>query len=421
MSLTDFLFNFELPRAVVTIKSSIFLIFICLTVIFSYALHLVSERYRVPSVLLLFATGLVLRGICWHFRILVMDLDQTLAFFGTLGLILIVLEASMDLELTREHRGTIVETLRLGGALLAGCTLALAFLFRFAYAAPFGHALINALPLAVMSSAVVIPSLGHLVPAKREFMIYLATFSDVLGVLLFNFLVVANDADYLLHTLAGNLFLTVVFSIALSSLLVYVFQKIATHAKFFLMIALITLLYTLGKLVHLSPLLMVFLFGLVINNPRLLLVFNVRSLIDLSDLGESVRDFKVILLEFTFFVKTVFFILFGMSVDPARFLDPSVLLVGCAILAVVYAAQYGAFRVLASPAHVRPEWLIAPRGLITALLFLSIDPSLRIPGLDAGVVSFVIVVTGLVMTGALLREGRPGALGRDPLDAPVVE
>lgn len=409
MSLTDFLFHFELPRAIVTVKSSIFLIFLCLTVIFSYALHLLSERWRLPSVLLLIATGLVLRGVCWHFRILVMDLDQALSFFGTLGLILIVLEAAMDLELTREHRAVIVGTTKLSLAILAACALPLAFAFMFMHAAPFGVALENAVPFAVMSSAVVIPSLAHLAPPKREFMIYLATFSDVLGVLLFNFVVVANEADYLLHTLAGNLFLTVLFSIALSSLLVYVFAKIATHAKFFLMIALITLLYTLGKLAHLSPLLMVFLFGLVINNPRLFLLLPVRAQIDLPDLDRSVRDFKVILLEFTFFVKTVFFILFGMSIDPAGFLNAATLATAALVLAVLYAAQYISFARLAPPERRRPEWLLAPRGLISALLFLSIEPARRIAAIDSSVLSVVIIVSGVIMSVALMRAAHPCA------------
>ena len=49
--------------------------------------------------------------------------------------------------------------------------------------------LVYAVPLSIVSSAIVIPSVGSLMPEKKEFMIYEGTFSDILGIMFFYFLV----------------------------------------------------------------------------------------------------------------------------------------------------------------------------------------------------------------------------------------
>lgn len=407
MSLMDFLFNMELPRTVVTVRSNLFLIFLCLTVILSYFLHLFSERRRIPSVLLLLGTGMTLRMICFHFRILVVDLDEVLKFSGTLGLILIVLEASMDLKLSDEKRPLLKRTLLLSGAIILAAAGGIAAYFAGFFEGTARQHLLNALPFAVMSSAIVLPSLNQFPSRDREFMVYVATLSDVIGVLLFNFLRIAADGGDILQLFIGNVVLTVVSAVLLSALLIALFQRIAHEAKFFLIFALITLLYTLGKIVHLSPLLMVFLFGVALNNPRLFDQLGIPRFLDEDDLSRSVRDFKLVLLEFTFFVKTFFFILFGMSIDPSGLFEPRVLLHGAAVIASLYLVQYLAFRGLAGD-RIHPGWLVAPRGLVSALLFLSIPAGDRLAGVGTDLLSLVILATSVVMTVALVRSGRSG-------------
>ena len=52
--------------------------------------------------------------------------------------------------------------------------------------------------------------------------------------------------------------------------------------------------------------------------------------------------------------------------------------------------------------------LIAPRGLITVLLFYSIPESQRMAGLSEGVLFLVIVFTSLMMTvGLLINKQAP--------------
>ncbi len=71
-----------------------------LIIIISYLFNLVAKRYSIPSVLLLIVLGIALHGLVAGTGIEPPDLTPILEVLGTVGLIMIVLEASLDLELT---------------------------------------------------------------------------------------------------------------------------------------------------------------------------------------------------------------------------------------------------------------------------------------------------------------------------------
>ena len=75
-----------------------------LIVIISYLFNLVAKRYSIPSVLLLIFLGFALHGLVSFIGIESPDLRPVLEILGTVGLIMIVLEASLDLELTGGKR-----------------------------------------------------------------------------------------------------------------------------------------------------------------------------------------------------------------------------------------------------------------------------------------------------------------------------
>ena len=77
----------------------------------------------------------------------------------------------------------------------------------------------------------------------------------------------------------GNLILTVLFSIIISYTLIYVFQNIKGNVKLFLLIAVLLLLYAVGKIFHLSSLIIILIFGIILNNYK---VFFRGSLVKLS-------------------------------------------------------------------------------------------------------------------------------------------
>jgi Kef-type K+ transport system membrane component KefB len=61
--------------------------------------------------------------------------------------------------------------------------------------------IVYAVPLSIMSSSIVIPSLHPLTRAKKEFLIYEASFSDILGIMIFNYFVAdGNPSEFLGRT-----------------------------------------------------------------------------------------------------------------------------------------------------------------------------------------------------------------------------
>ena len=103
-------------------------------------------------------------------------------------------------------------------------------------------------------------------------MIYESTISDILGIVAFYSVLTlsqASEGSSVYGEMFGNLFLTIIFSVFLSYIIIYAFQNIRGHVKLFLIIAILLLIYAIGKLFHLSSLIMILVFGLILNNYRL--------------------------------------------------------------------------------------------------------------------------------------------------------
>ena len=165
------------------------LIALAAIVIVSYLFNLLSKKTRIPSVLMLLALGILLKLGANAAEFPDPDVRPLLEVLGSVGLIMIVLEAALDLELTRENRGMIGKSLLITVLELTATTAFLAAVFHIGFNAPVQNAIIYAVPLAILSSAIIIPSVEHLSHNIKEFMIYQSTFSDILGIMLFYFLV----------------------------------------------------------------------------------------------------------------------------------------------------------------------------------------------------------------------------------------
>ena len=53
-----------------------------------------------------------------------------------------------------------------------------------------------------------------------------------------------------------------------------------------------------------------------------------------------------------------------------------------------------------------PTVYIAPRGLITVLLFFAIPKELQVEQFQSGILLFIIIATSIVMTWAMLRANK---------------
>jgi NhaP-type Na+/H+ or K+/H+ antiporter len=378
------------------------LIYLSLIVVLSYLFNIIVKKFKIPSVLLLLGTGMIFRYISSHYDMSIPNTKSFLSFLGIVGLILIVLEGALDLKLTRDKAGVIKKSLSAAALILVFSSLLLALLIQWLTDAPFQHCLANAVPLAVISSSITIPSVENLELKKREFLIYESTFSDILGIMLFNYIVL-NDTISLGSVFKFGTDFVLVLAISVVSCLVLLFLlgKLQYHVKFFLILAVLMLAYALGKLFHLSTLLLVLVFGLVINNSKLFIRGPLAKYIQTGNLKKDLRELKLVTAESAFLIRTFFFILFGFSIDLDSLTEVSVLFTGFIIVDAILLVRYLHLKYVARQSLI-PELFIAPRGLITILLFYSIPEKFIIPTFSEGILLVVVVLTGLLMMFGLL-------------------
>ena len=381
-------------------------------VVLSYLFNIVSHKTNVPSVLLLIILGIVanemigLLGIDSQVIQGVFTQIKLLEVLGTLGLILIVLEAALELKIKKHQLGKIFRsfTIALFGLLL--CIFVLGAVLYYSFAMDWITALIYATPLSILSSAIVIPSVSRLPKEDEEFHIYERTFSDILGIMVFYFLceLAAPKSNALVFgDFTLNLIVTIVTSILLSYVLIYVFQNLETKVKLFLMIAVLFLLFAVGKLMHLSSLLVILVFGLVLNNYKLFFFGRLKKYLKPLAIENIHETFLMITIESAFVIRTFFFVIFGFSISISTLFDWKVALVSIVCLVLIYAARYLVFIPFKHP-YMRQAVAIAPRGLITLLLFYSIPEGLRSTEFKPGVLLFIIIITSLVMTSGLIKN-----------------
>ncbi|MCP4313224.1 MAG: sodium:proton exchanger [Bacteroidetes bacterium] len=377
-----------------------------LIIIVSYLFNLVAKRFSIPSVLLLIILGVALQGVVATTGVKSPNLTPILEILGTVGLIMIVLEASLDLELTGGKRklisrafftalvSLIVTSLLVGGVMILYLDVDLT------------TGLLYAVPLSIMSSAIIIPSIGSLNKERQEFMIYESTISDILGIMLFYFLISSMEAtsfgEMSLSVLI-NLSLTVLVSVAASYFLIFLFQNIRTELKLFLLIAVLILLYSISKMFHLSSLLIILVFGLILSNRQLFFPGRLQKFLDEEHMKGIFANFKIITLETSFVVRTFFFVIFGFTIVLASLLDLKVWLVSLGVIGIIYGVRFLWFRMFFRK-NLFPDIWLAPRGLITILLFYSIPESLVAEEFNQGILLLVILISSLAMAFALIRH-----------------
>jgi len=374
-------------------------------VILSYFFNAVASRTNVPSVLMLIVTGFAVSFI------VAFDgdtLQPTLETLGTIGLVMIVLEATLDLRLDKQKAGLIGKAFIIAFILLFITTFGIALVIKFFFAVKQFEALVYAIPLSIMSSAIIIPSVANLIGEDKEFLIIESAFSDILGIMLFYFILDSVDlAGYGaigLHVIQ-NIGLTLVIAVAFGYLIIILIQKVTGEVKLFLPIAVLVLLYATGKLFHLSSLVFVLAFGLMLNNKNLFFKGFLKRYIIPEAYQELLSEIKLITIESSFLIRTFFFIVFGMSITLDGFNQIIVFIVAILALAIMYLFRWLALRLI-TPKQVYPALYVAPRGLITILLFYSIPVQHQIADFSTAILFLVIISSNLIMMYGLIRNSQ---------------
>ena len=385
-----------------------------LIVILSYLFSLFAKKTAVPSVILLIILGFSSKKL---FSIGVTDVDLLfpLEILGIIGLMLIVLEGALDLKLSRERWPMIWKS-----GLIAILSLGInVFVFAFGIQYIIGNldfltAFIYAIPLSIISSAIVIPSVEDIEEEKKEFLIYESTLSDIFGLILFYAVinnVNTNEAAKIGFNVISNIGGTLILSVIVSYLLIVFFQKVRTQIKLFLFISVLLLLYSIGKVFHLSSLLIILVFGLILENRQIFFSGFMNRFLKENDIRRVLSDFKLLTRESAFIVRTFFFFVFGLSITIAGIFKTKVVVGAFIFMAIMFVVRWLLFKFILKR-DFTPQVFIAPRGLISVLLYFAIPSEFLINDFESGILLIIILGTSIMMAWALVhyKLGKTGRL-----------
>ncbi len=390
-------------------------------VILSFWFNGISKKTNIPAVLMLIVLGIILQYVMKYMVPALPDFRASLEILGIVGLIMIVLEAALELELRRDKLVPILKSMAIALiGLVASAWVAALILFELIPDMDMQSAWIYATPISILSSAIIIPSVSGLAEHKKEFHVYESTFSDIMGIMMFYFLVgglnPAEDAG--VTGFAINIVLTIVIALVASYAIILIFQRIKSQAKLFLLIAVLLFLYAIGKKMHLSSLIIILIFGLVIKNIKLFFPGKMKAFLDKDRIDQIYHELHIITLETAFVVRTFFFVIFGLTIVMASLLSFRVALISLLIIASIYAIRFLILRIFLGK-DILPQLYIAPRGLITVLLFYAIPAEAQVETFESGILLFVIIATSLVMTWAMIKDKKKMGTILDEIDTEI--
>ncbi|HPH84140.1 MAG TPA: cation:proton antiporter [Ferruginibacter sp.] len=377
------------------------IISICVLLLIAYLFDLSSSKTRIPSVILLLILGWVVRQSIRLLGIEVPDPGSFLPALGTIGLIMIVLEGSLELEFNRSKIPVIAKSLFVATIPIIGLAFLLAYLFNYYDGVPYKAGLLNAIPFCVISSAIAIPSVKNLSKKQREFVTYESSLSDILGILFFNFLAynaIINSSSFVQFGL--QLLIITAISFIATIALAFLLSKIDHHIKFAPIVLLVILIYEISKVYNLPGLIFILLFGLFLGNLDELKRFKWIQKLKPEELNMEVFKFKELIVEGTFLIRSLFFLLFGYLIETAEIINTQSLTWALVISAAIIVIRSIILMIVRMP--LTPLLFIAPRGLITILLFLGISTEQSIVLVNRSLIIQVIIITAFIMMLGLM-------------------
>lgn len=379
------------------------IITICILILIAYVFDITSSKTKVPSVILLLLLGWLVKQISTTVGIRIPNLNPILPILGTIGLILIVLEGSLELELNPSKFSLVKKSFMVALLPIVLLAVAIACIFYFGYGIDFKTGLTNIIPLCVISSAIAIPSVKNLSGSQKEFIIYESSLSDIIGVVFFNFVALNNTFGIkTIWDFLGELLGIIIISFIATGGLSYLLNKINTHIKFAPIIVLVILIYNISKIYHLPALIFILIFGLFLGNLDEMKQLPVIEWLKPELLNREVKKFKEITIEATFIIRVLFFLLFGYLMETSEILNPQTFVWAVGIVAGIYLIRLLILKLYKT--ELSPLVFIAPRGLITILLFLSIPTPQIIPLVNKSLIIQVVILSALVMMVGLMLD-----------------
>lgn len=383
--------------------SNYIILALCIIVLLSYIFDITSKYSKIPGVFFLIILGIVLQMIIESTGYSMPNIKPALPIVGTLGLIMIVMEAALDIELRKNKKSLIIKSISSAIFLSAIFVFITTFVFIRFMGFSLQQSVLNSIPLSIISSSVAIASSNNLQQGDREFVVYESSFSDITGIMIFDlFLLGKGSFGQNIFSFFVDGFLMIIIALISTAGLAILLHRTRYHVNYVIILTSVILFYSLAEIFNLPALLLILIFGLILSNNQFLEYDIIKYYVDFGKFKNDINSFKKILGELTFIVKSFFFIIFGFYTSIEGLFLIRNLLTGLIITIIIFLLRSIFFRfVLKLPAV--PLVFFAPRGLITILLFLSIPIDLRLPMITEEVVTIVIFLSMFfLMAGNLL-------------------
>lgn len=379
------------------------IITLCILLLIAYLFDISASKTKIPSVILLLILGWSFKLLTQIFEVNVVNLNPVLPVLGTIGLILIVLEGSLELEINRNKFGLIKKSSIVALVPILLLSGIFAYIIHYFDGSPLKNALGNVIPLFVISSAIAIPSVKSLSNSKKEFVTYESSLSDIFGVIFFNFITLNEtiSTSSFGHFFL-DIFLMLVISLVASLGLSFLLSRLKHHVKFVPIILMIVLVYAISKHFHLPSLIFILILGLFLGNLDELQTLRFIQILKPQILNEELHKFKEIIAEIAFIIRALFFLLFGFLIESTELLNLNTIAWAVGIVFAIFGSRIIILKIFSIERETL--WAIAPRGLITILLFLSIPVNQTIPLVNKSLLIQVIILSALVMMFGLMKS-----------------
>lgn len=213
---------------------------------------------------------------------------------------------------------------------------------------------------------------------------------------MFNFFFINESINIsAISTFSLQMILLIIISVVASIILAMILSRMKHKIKFIPIITMMLFLYSLLHFYHLPSLLFILIFGLTLSNFDWIKNLHQLGFLKLKGLEKEIHQIDEIIAELSFAIKSIFFLLFGFSLNIQNLWNLqdfswALLIVGLALIVryiLLYLFRFSFDEIL----------FIFPRGLITVLLFYLIPENKRLIYFNDTVLTHIIFISLILL------------------------
>lgn len=376
-----------------------------------YIANIFSEKTKIPASLFMIIIGLLIGPVFGFIN--PADFRGAAGIFATLAIVIILIDSGLEFDISAFFKKMFDAALF---TLLVNVLITLSVGFFVHYV--FGWNLLHGFLLGIVSSGtttVMVQVLLEGLNINREtkhLLVLESILNDTTLILIAVSLIsiikqgsvsILDSLFIMIQSLLVEFSIGLLFAIIFFSIWFKTVKQIPPHKKrnYVFILGIIFILYGVAEFFGGSGVMAALFFSLLLGNIHLIMkTLNLKEKYYRKEHIQSLRSIKLIQLDFSFFIRTFFFVFLGMITDLSLVTLPLLYLM-VAILVIMISTRYISVRLISFIEHKyrKHAFLIStmvPRGFVATLLaFLPYNEGIIIPSF-AEIVLLLIFATSLV-------------------------